>query len=301
MSRKLAFLINPISGTRNKDVLTRRITSRCTREGVAFEILATQQDGNYHFLKEKIKKEGLTDVVICGGDGSISPVVSSLLGIDVNIGILPLGSGNGLAHTAGIPFSVSRALNIIFTGTPVYVDAFKINGRLGCQITGLGFDALIARKFSEERKRGITTYTKLAVKYFFKATDYKFSIACDDDEPADVNAYILCVSNANQFGNNLKIAPRASLNDGLLDVVILKETNKLRILTAFVNHLLFARKTRAELINLGKEKISYFNCRRVTIKNKNLAPVHVDGDPLEPAGKYLIEVVPSAYRLIYPG
>lgn len=300
MKRKLLFFINPVSGIRSKESLDEKIGKKCRAEGIDFNILETSKDRNYHFLPEKIEKEKITDVVVCGGDGSISPVVSVLLHSVVNVGIIPLGSGNGLARTAGIPYSVAKALDVIFTGTPQYVDAFRINNHLGCQIAGLGFDALVASAFARERSRGLSTYTKLAIKNFFRATAYPFSIACETGEHFDVNAFILCVSNANQFGNNIRIAPRASLNDGLLDVIILKKTHKMRILVAFVNHLLFAKKTEDFALNFRNEKILYFNCKKLSIENKALAPVHIDGDPLTPAEKFEIEIIPSAYKLIRP-
>lgn len=300
MKRKLVFFINPISGIRSKKYLEDRIRAGCSARTLEFEILETNKEKNYCFLPEKIRAEEITDIVICGGDGSIGPIVTSLLDIAVNVGIIPLGSGNGLARTAKIPYGINKALKVIFSGTPVYVDAFRVNGRLGCQITGLGFDALVAAEFARERRRGLSTYTKLATRNFFKATTYPFSIVCGSGDPLAVNAFILCVSNANQFGNNIKIAPHASLSDGLLDVVILKKTSKMQILVSFVNHLLFAKKLTGFSTDVKNGKILYFNCKKIIIHNAGLAPVHIDGDPVQSSDKLEIEIIPSAYRLIHP-
>ena len=116
MHRKLLFLINPISGTRNKNRLTQAITKETTHRNIPFEIIPTAIEGKYDFLIEKISQEKITDVIVCGGDGSINHVASALIGINVNIGIIPMGSGNGLAFAAKIPFNISKALDVIFNG-----------------------------------------------------------------------------------------------------------------------------------------------------------------------------------------
>ncbi len=299
MKRKLIFFINPISGARSKVSLEKTIIEACGKESVFFEILFTSKDGDYSFLPGKIQSENITDVVICGGDGSVAPIITYLLDATVNIGIIPLGSGNGLARTAGIPYDVEKAIKVLFTGVPKNVDAFMVNDRLGCQIAGWGFDAFIAQEFARERKRGLSTYTKLAVKHFFKAKPYHFEIGSGGNT-FSTDAFIVCVSNANQFGNNVKIAPKASLSDGLLDIVILKKTTKLKILTAFVNHLLFARKREPTLPKPPKGKVQYFNTQKVIIKNSGLAPMHIDGDPVGATSEYVVEVLPNAYKLIHP-
>lgn len=298
MQRRLLFFINPVSGARSKLSLENKIIARCEKENAWFRILFTSAEGDYYFLPDKICEDRVSDVVICGGDGSVAPIVSALLNTTVRVGIVPLGSGNGLARTAGIPYNVDKALRILFTGKGRRVDAFFVNGRLGCQITGLGFDAFIAQEFARKRKRGLSTYTKLAVQHFFGAKAYRFTVTFEDATQR-LEAFIVCISNANQFGNNLKIAPRASLTDGLLDVVVLKKTTKAAILASFVNHLLFARKSNPHTGENAKN-IIYFNAAKLAVINHDLAPIHVDGDPVEAVERLQIEVLPSAYELIYP-
>lgn len=299
MARKILFLVNPISGVRSKVHLEELISTQCKHRQVGCEIMHTNKEGDYNYLPQKVKNENFSDVVICGGDGTVRTIVSHLLQSAVNIGIIPLGSGNGLARTASIPYSIPKALEIIFRGQPRFVDAFLVNGILGCQIVGLGFDAFIAAEFARERKRGLSTYTKLAIKHFFKARTYDFTVEWDDEQ-FPIKAFIFCISNANQFGNNLKIAPQALLNDGRLDVVVLKKTSKLRILSSFVNHLLFAKKITPEQLEKNKGQIAYFNISKIRIINEQMAPVHIDGDPMPSEPEYTIEVLPNAYKLIQP-
>ncbi len=299
MERKIVFFINPVSGGKSKDVLIDKIKTACRKENLPFEILYTNAEGDYRFLPEKIIKEKITDVAICGGDGSLAPVISFLLSTDVNVGIIPLGSGNGLARTAGIPNNTNKALKVIFSGKPVLVDAFRVNNRFGCQITGFGFDALVAAEFAKERKRGLSAYTRLAVKNFFSARSYRFSLSFNG-KLLDTEAFILCVANANQFGNNMKIAPGASLHDGLLDLVILQKTTKLNILISFISHLLFTKKS-GTVSAKDDRNIFYANCKELTIKNPDNAPIHIDGDPFESSAEsFNIEILPAAYKLIIP-
>src|SRR5690606_25316103 len=127
-------------------------------------------------LPERIAEEKITDVIICGGDGSVSTVTGFLLQSDVSIGIIPMGSGNGLAFAAGIPHNTSRALEIILNGYSNHIDGFLINNRFSCMMCGIGADAKIAHEFSVQKRRGLMTYLKLSLRHYFKLTSYSFTI-----------------------------------------------------------------------------------------------------------------------------
>jgi diacylglycerol kinase (ATP) len=299
MGRKILFFVNPIAGTKSKLQLEKQIIKRCEDENLAFEILFTSKDGAYDFLKERIANEGITDIVICGGDGSISPVISSLLNTDVTIGIVPRGSGNGLARTARIPKSVDRALDIIVKGNASRVDAFKINDRLSCHVCGLGFDALVAHEFSKQRTRGLSTYTRETLKHFFSIKPYAFSIEIEGKH-FKTDAFLLCIANSNQFGNNFKIAPKASICDGLLDIVILKKTSKIQIVVAFVKQILFGQVGSISTKKLKENSLLYFQTQSIKIENSDLAPLHIDGDPTETSRRFSIDILPGAYSLLQP-
>lgn len=297
MSRNILFFVNPISGTANKISLNRLIEEKCISEGASFQIMHTSRDGDYGFLKEKIKKDDLTDIVICGGDGSIAPVITGILGTKIRIGIIPLGSGNGLARTAGIPKDIQKALHTVFHGIVHGVDAFTVNGRLGCQIAGLGFDAYVAAEFARKRKRGLSTYTRLAINHFLKAKPYSFTLNFDGHQ-FSTSSYMLSISNANQFGNNLKIAPRASLEDGLLDIILVKKTAKIRLPWLLARHLLMGEKTDMAMEKGDRKQFLYFNTSAISIKNSGNAPLHIDGDPIKCPEEVEIKILPTAYRLI---
>ena len=225
MERKIIYLINPISGAIKKEGIINLIEKETTKAGIAFEIVSTNIDGDYSIIKEKISKEKITDVIIVGGDGSVNHVTGALYDTKVRFGIIPLGSGNGLAFTAGIPSNPKKAMTRIFSGETILVDAFKINGHFACMLSGLGFDAQVAHDFAKGSSRGLLTYIRQSTINYIKAKPYCFEIIVNNIAFKS-NALFISIANSNQFGNNITIAPKASLNDGLLDVIIVNKMNK---------------------------------------------------------------------------
>ena len=299
MSRKILFFINPISGVKSKLNLEEKIIAKCEQNHVSFEILFTSKDGDYDFLHDRIYSENVTDIAICGGDGSIAPIVSAILNLPVNIGIIPLGSGNGLARTAGIPKSIDKAIDVILKGNATYTDVFLINDKLSTHVCGLGFDAKVAHDFSKQEKRGLNSYTKIALKNFFAAKTYSFTVEAEKNE-AEIDAFLICIANSNQFGNNFKIAPKASICDGFLDIVVLKKTTKPQIVISFIKQLISGEIKNFSKRDSDKKNIIYFQTKKLKIKNPQLAPLHIDGDPAETFKEFSIEILPAAYKLIHP-
>ena len=297
MSRKILFFINPISGGKEKLKLEKQIIKKCEEKNTAFEILFTSKDGDYNFLHDKIEADGITDIAICGGDGSVAPIVSSVLNVPVNIGIIPLGSGNGLANTAGIPKSVDKAIDVILAGKACFVDAFMINNKFSTHVCGLGFDAKVAHDFAKQKKRGLKSYTKLAIKNFISAKTFHFIVEANE-KTFSVDAFLVCIANSNQFGNNFKIAPKASICDGFLDIVILKKSSKPRAVFSFVNQILTGKVRSIHKRDFQEKNVLYFQSKKLKIENPELALLHIDGDPAETDEEFSIEILPAAYQLI---
>ena len=178
MQRNFIYFINPISGTKNKTALVDYIHQQTSIQNITYQILDTNKEGNYQYLPEKIKIEHITDVIVCGGDGTVSQIASFLVGCDVNIGIIPMGSGNGLAFAAGISTNYKKALKVAFNGNAKYIDGFTFNEKFGCMLAGVGFDAKVAHDFSLQKKRGLVTYILLCIKNYFciKAYSHEFFI-----------------------------------------------------------------------------------------------------------------------------
>ncbi len=299
MSRKILFFINPISGTKSKLHLEETIIAKCEEKNISFEILFTSKEGDYEFLHEKTRNENITDIAICGGDGSIAPIVSAILNTPVNIGIIPLGSGNGLARTAGIPNSIDKAIDVILAGNASATDVFLINNKLGTHVCGLGFDAKVAHDFSAAENRGLNSYTKIAIKNFTSAKTYPFTLFADG-KTFEIEAFLIAIANSNQFGNNLKVAPKASICDGLLDIVVIKKTSKVQAVLSFIRQVFSGNIKSVHSKHFEKNNILYFQTDKVKIHNPRFAPLHIDGDPAETVKDFSIEILPSAYNLLQP-
>ncbi len=297
MNRKIIYFINPVSGTKQKTLLQQIITDATVAQQIPFEIIYTTADGNYPDLIDKIKNEGITDVVVCGGDGTVNQIASLLLGVKINIGIIPVGSGNGLALAAKIPRHVNKALQIIFAGTPTFIDGFFINHKFSCMLCGVGFDAQVAHDFAQQPTRGIKTYIKESVRNFIKAKPYSFDITIQD-KTFSTEAYFISIANGNQFGNNFTIAPQASLTDGLLDIVVVKKMSKTKMILAILKQIRSGEVTQHE--EFHKKEVMYLQTDKLIIHNNEMAPLHIDGEPAVTDKKFVIEILPKAFRLIMP-
>lgn len=299
MSRKILFFINPVSGTKSKMDLEKKIIEKCGEQNISFEILFTSKGGDYNFLHDQILNENITDIAVAGGDGSIRHIVSSVLNLTVNIGIIPLGSGNGLAGTAGIPKSVDKAIDVILAGKSSGTDVFLINNELSTHVCGLGFDAKVAHDFAGSKKRGLHSYTKIALKNFIAAKTYPFIIEAEGKKMEE-EAFLICIANSNQFGNNFKVAPKASICDGLLDIVVVKKTSKPKVVLSFIEQLLSGKVQSPKSKKFNQKNILYFQTNQLKIENPQLAPFHIDGDPADTSKEFSVKILPSAYKLLHP-
>jgi len=299
VSRKIIYIINPISGTKGKQSLQALVEKRTAAQGIPYFIYPSVANGDYSFLHDIIQEEKVTDVVAAGGDGTVSQVIHSLQSTGVNFGIIPCGSGNSLALATGIPKAPTKALQVIFTGKTIKLDAFMANESFACMLCGIGFDAKVAHDFAKQPTRGLAMYVKQSALNFFAAKSYAFEMAFDKQK-IKVDAYFVSIANSNQFGNNVTIAPKADLSDGLLDIVIVTKQNKvnfvlqtLRQVTGF-NSLQTTRPVDTD------RAVIYFQTDKIKITNSDLAPLHIDGEPLETEPLFDIKVKKSFFKLIQP-
>jgi diacylglycerol kinase (ATP) len=297
--RNIIYIINPIAGTRVKKDLQQFIEKKTAEAGIAFQIFPSVASGDYSFLHSIIREKKITDVVIAGGDGTVSQVVSSLMDLDLNFGIIPCGSGNGLAYTAKIPKQPGKALDIVFKGTPMATDGFYLNGQFACMLCGLGFDAKVAHDFAQQSKRGLAMYVRQVLKNFFGAKTYSFEINLQG-RSFSTEAYFISIANSNQFGNNFTIAPSASLCDGLVDIVIVTKQNKLSWALQTFKQLRGKNKLVPETIIDKKKAVIYFQTDGISIKNLSEAPLHIDGEPAETPEHIKVTVKKKCFRLLQP-
>jgi YegS/Rv2252/BmrU family lipid kinase len=299
MERKLLFLVNPISGTRTKEKLIAFISEKLNAVNISFDIDYTNAFGNYTLLKEQVVAKRITDIIIVGGDGSVNQIVRAFAELRLRFGILPVGSGNGLARAAGIPTKIKRALQVIIEGNTMPVDAFTINDKFSCMLSGLGFDAQVAHNFARKAKRGLFNYTKESLLHFFKAQPYSFEIKLPDFG-FFTDAFLISIANSNQFGNNVTIAPQAKLNDGLLDVIVVQKMHKVKLPYAVLKQLSGNNKMQQLVQDMEHKNIIYFQTPSLEISNLKLAPLHIDGEAVATAQNLSIKVLPGYFTLFVP-
>ncbi len=299
MTRRFVYIVNPSAGTRSKHWLRRKIEAFAHALGVPFHIFASSASGNYTFLKAHIAAHAVTDVVIAGGDGTINAVLGQLYALPVQFGLLPCGSGNGLAFSSGLSKNIDAALAVVARGRSAPTDAFLVNGRFGCMLCGVGFDAQVAHAFAAAPERGLNTYIKKSVQHFFSARAYPFKLHFADTT-LSIEAFFISIANSNQFGNNVTIAPQASLTDGLLDVVIVTRQNKLAALWQTLRQVGGFNKAQEVRLVDAHAAVIYLQTPALQIKNPGWAPMHLDGDPVDAAEEINVQLLKGCFRLIYP-
>ncbi|MCM1449237.1 MAG: diacylglycerol kinase family lipid kinase [Clostridiales bacterium] len=272
MSKTLMLIINPISGTGAKEGMALMVERRVQPLGYNLDVRYTTCRGDATRLAREAVKNQYAGVLAAGGDGTINETASALCGTDVPLGIIPAGSGNGLARHIGIPIDPEFSLSVIEQEHVEAIDYGTVNGsRFFCTM-GLGFDAAVSHRFARKHKRGLLMYVKSAIDEFGTYHPETYSISANGEIITE-QAFIIAVANASQYGNNAYIAPDASITDGLLDVTIIHAGNALDtarmgidMMTGYIN--------KNMLINT-------FRTPSVAIYRQNPGPAHIDGEPVE--------------------
>ncbi len=286
-------IINPISGTSSKDHVAAAVTDAAKAAGVRLDIAYTRCAGHATELAADAAAAGYSAVIAAGGDGTVNEIARALGGTQTVLGILPLGSGNGLARHLDIPVSLAPALRIIFDGNVVTCDHCTVNGRPFFCTFGMGFDAAVSDRYaSHPDRRGLANYVKSAVAEFvnYKADTYTI---CADGEVVTRRAFLIACCNASQYGNNTFIAPRASITDGLMDITVVHAGSWLGTMLTGMEIMAgsVGRSARAHTIR----------ARRVTIDRTNPGSAHIDGEPLRLPTHLEVECHPGTLRVFSPG
>jgi len=298
-TRRIAFLINPISGTTTKDGLEKMLTAQCEAAGIKSLIIYTSPITTADMVRNHLFDFCATDLVACGGDGTVNLAASAVIESEINLGIIPVGSGNGLARTAAIPINTIKAFEVLFNGKLQSTDAFSVNGSFACMLSGIGLDAEVAERFSQSQRRGLITYTTQTLIQFFKTQPVQFEVEIDGFR-FFTDAFFISIANSNQFGNNVTIAPQASLSDGLLDVIIVQKMPKATLPFALLGQLRHNHHMKNWAEKIGKQSILYFQTPEITIGNPKHAPIHVDGDPYPSGERVHYKIIKNAFKLWVP-
>lgn len=271
MDRKFLFIVNPRSGKRNSDVVIACIKNKMP-QAAAYAIEQWTNIEEYNLIAEKISLQGYTDIVAVGGDGSVNLVGRTALKAKLQLGIIPTGSGNGLARTLGISMKPAEALEQILQNNSKIIDAGEVNGNLFFCTSGVGFDAHIGNLFANLKTRGLKTYIKLITKEFFSYQPKEYTISINKQKIIR-NAFFITVANAGQFGNDFYIAPQAKLNDGLLHVVVVKPFSLLNVAGMLIKIL--RRKAHTSKL------IETYVCSELEINRDTKGSIHYDGEPMQ--------------------
>lgn len=273
MKRRVLIIINPISGTLSKDGLEERVAPRFGPAIYEVECVRTRYAGHAFELARKAADESAYAVIAAGGDGTINEVASALRDTNTALGVLPFGSGNGLARHLLTSIDIDHAIDVLVKDRPVRSDYGTVNGEPFFCTFGLGFDANVSREFASMPTRGLLSYLRSVVTQWFSYSPMKYKITVDTGvsrHSMTVKAFLIAVCNASQYGNNAFIAPKASVCDGMLDMVIIHDGNPVEKAIAgaelFTGHI--DRNILIDTIRFKKARIQHMP-----------GAAHIDGEP----------------------
>ena len=287
--KKITFIMNPISGTQNKAGIPELIDKALDHEKFSYEVRMTEYAGHASEIAREAKEAGVDIAVAIGGDGTVNEVARSIVHSKTALGIIPCGSGNGLARHLMLPMNIRKAIEIINRDEVHELDYGIINGHAFFCTCGMGFDAFVSQKFAEAGKRGPITYVENVLREGLKYEPETYELQ-DEQGTTRAKAFLISCANASQYGNNAYIAPQASMSDGLLDVIIMEPFDVLE-----------APQISLEMFNktLDKNsKIKTFKCQRLHIHRKKPGVIHFDGDPVMADADVDIELKPKGIRVV---
>lgn len=269
MKKRICFIVNPFSGVNKKKLLLPKIQQLLDVQKYDYAIKYTEAVAHAIELSKQAVQEGFDIVVAVGGDGSINEVAQGLIGTKTILGILPAGSGNGFAMHLGLGRKLDKAIQILNEAHVLTIDTCMLNERPYVNLAGVGFDALVAYKMKKSALRGLWGYVKFSLKEAlnFQFPKYKITL---DDQTIERDCIVTEVANAPMFGYNFLIAPQAKLNDGLLDITIIKKAPKWRYFFSFWR-----------FFNGSIHKSSLvesYTAKKVSIEIQEETAVHVDGE-----------------------
>ena len=289
--RHILAIINPVSGIGSKDKIPRLIDTVVDNEKNEVSIIPTEYPGHAREIAAQAVNDGFDVVVAIGGDGTVNEVGSALCGTDTALSIVPSGSGNGLARHLRISMNASRALQVLNNGVVGQFDYCTVNGKPFFCTCGMGFDATVSDKFANEGTRGFITYIKTTLTEYFRyqAQNYRISI---DGNQMEETAFVIACCNAAQYGNNAYIAPRATMQDGLIDVTVMHPFNLAE--SPLIGARLFLRQ-------LGHDRhVSIYRGKHVVIEREHEDVMHMDGDPMMMPARVVIENVKNGINILVP-
>jgi YegS/Rv2252/BmrU family lipid kinase len=282
--KKLLFVINPISGGKSKDALPIFIKKYLDHSKFEYKVLWWSRAEE---LQKMICPTVLVDyygVVAVGGDGTINLIANYVKHSQVALGIIPMGSGNGLARSLGIPMNLKEAIKRLNTAKQKLIDLGSINGHLFVNVAGIGFDAAVSEKFRTYKNRGLKSYIKSVLGEYKKSVSKKFSVDWLTGQDSRVG-FLMSIANGNQWGNDFYVAPEATLDDGILDVVVIQKPKWYKAIGLLKKIV-------------GKKLTPAWSVTSLSVEVDETLPYHADGEFVGNSKNFHIQNMPSALAVL---
>lgn len=288
MQRKILFIVNPNAGKKISGKLIETIRNEIP-SNIFNEIIIWKDKDHFQEIADTLKTGQFTDAIAVGGDGTVNQVAKTIINTNIAFGIVPAGSGNGLARSLGISMKIEEAIKQIAAGNTKLIDTGSVNGIPFFCTSGVGFDAHIGKLFASSVKRGLQSYVKITLREIFAYKPSKYVITIDGNK-IEREAFLITVANAGQYGNDFYIAPQAKLNDGVFHLVILKPFALIKGIGAVIKVL--KKKANESLL------IETLQGKEIIITRNSPDSIHFDGEP-EMQGKDLhYKIYPNSLKVI---
>ena len=288
--KKIVFIINPKAGAKSKVNVADIIKSTISGE-LDYEIIYWEHLAQWPEIKTKILTNNYDIAVAVGGDGTVNQLARTLINTNISLAILPKGSGNGLARHLTIPLETKKAVELLTNGKEISIDSGFINDEAFFCTSGIGFDAHIGTLFAENKTRGFFTYLKMTLSELIKYQSQEYLLTLNGMQ-IKRKAFLITFANASQYGNNVYIAPKADIKDGMIDICILKPFKFWDV--PGIGWRLFNKTAhRSSFIEMHKASA-------VEIIRSAEGPIHFDGEPLTMGAKIQIEIKPASLKVIVP-
>lgn len=291
MKKKIIFIVNPISGHHNKNNFPNLVENHIDKNKYDYKIIFTEYANHATELAMKAVDEEYDFVAAVGGDGTINEVAKCLIGKPQTLVIVPYGSGNGLARHLELPFKVEKLINeVINKGVVTKIDTATMNGIPFISIAGVGFDALIADYFAKDENRGFITYAKLITEKYPNFKPNEYTLILDDKQTIECKPFFVTFANSSQFGYNAEISPKASVQDGLIDVCIFKKPNILEV-PIVATYFLAKQIDKSNFIDI-------YMAKKIQLIRKKDEVVNIDGEPVQMEKDITIEINPLSLNIL---
>ena len=291
MKQRIAYIINPISGTSCKQAIAAHVEQAAVNSGDECVVYYTKCAGDATGQARAFADAGFDKVVAVGGDGTVNEVACGLIKTDSVLGIIPFGSGNGLARHLKIPFNYHKANEIILNSNIIEADYGLLNGRPFFCTAGTGFDAQVGKRFAAAGRRGFVTYAQASFLEYLKYRSQTYRITIDG-KTFSRRAFLITFANSSQWGYNAYISPKASLKDGLLDIVVVSPF--VAVKAPVLGIQMFTKSI------YRSSNIEVFRCREITVEREQSGYIHIDGDPMRESQTLKVQTIVGELKIATP-